>query len=454
MLDQPKVATRTKSASSSKPSGAPATRSRQQRSPLRLESLAYQPHPGQRRFHDRSERIRVVVAGRRWGKDVSALAELVRLATACATSPDRVETLSPRVHCWIVAPTWAHTNLPWRWLRGLPRDLVTRINETTRTIELTNDVVIECKTAERPDDLVGAGLDVVVLLEAGLIASSAWDVGIRPMLASPGRWGMALVSGTPRGRSNWFFRLYRDGQNENVPDVWSMQAPTWDSPLIAPAEIESMRNSMPSRVFQQEIAAEFVDGEGAVFRGIQQCIQPPRKPKGVTIVGIDWGMRDDYTALAAVDETMHVVGYTRFRKMQYEQLIERAAEFVEENRAWGVVAETNGIGDPLFEQLSRRLHPLHIRVAPFMTTNEKKARVIDRLAFNVERATVTWPEEFGPLTNELELYEYAQTQTGRTTFSAPSGQHDDSVIALALAVAGMEERIARAGNRARGVRVG
>lgn len=47
------------------------------------------------------------------------------------------------------------------------------------------------------------------------------------------------------------------------------------------------------------------------------------------------------------------------------------------------------------------------------------------------RAEAAAPSEV--LTDELRRYEYEYTGGGRLTYSAPSGFHDDCVIALALA---------------------
>ena len=222
---------------------------------------------------------------------------------------------------------------------------------------------------------------------------------------------------------------------------------------MSPDEIEAMRQSIPERTFQQEIAAEFVDGEGSVFRNIAACVRPPRPASGQIVVGVDWGMRADFTALVAMDQTRHVVDFCKFRQVRYDTLVDRAVEFAIRNRAWGVLAETNSIGDPLFEQLHDRLADHSIRVAPFITTNATKTKAIERLAFAIERNYVSWPEAYADLTNELEIYEFAQTATGKTSYSAPVGQHDDAVIALALANAAAEELAIRGNQKAIGVRV-
>jgi hypothetical protein len=56
----------------------------------------------------------------------------------------------------------------------------------------------------------------------------------------------------------------------------------------------------------------------------------------------------------------------------------------------------------------------------------------------VEQRTVSWPRAWSVLTDEMKRYEYAIGASGAITYSAPSGFHDDCVMALALAVAGRQ----------------
>lgn len=361
--------------------------------------------------------------------------DLLRLVTAAAEAPDRPKTLIPRVHAWIVGPNYPLLREPWRVLqRVIPQSLVVSVNETRMAIELVGDILIEFKSAERPETLVGSGLDVLCLLEAALIPEEAWTTSLRPRLSSYGRWGLLIASGTPKGR-NWFHRLFQAGQDPEHTDIWSMRAASWDSPLVAPEEIESMRDTMPARAFDQEVAGNFISDEGAVFRGVRACILPPRDARGVVTVGIDWGQRRDRTALCAVDETGHVVAFEAFRRIPWSQILDRVVSFIGATGARRVVPEQNSIGDPLIEQLEERLAGRGISVEPFLTTATSKRQAIERLALAIEQRQCSFPD-IPQLVNELELYEYSTSGSGSVRFSAPSGQHDDAVMAFAFALHG------------------
>ena len=95
------------------------------------------------------------------------------------------------------------------------------------------------------------------------------------------------------------------------------------------------------------------------------------------------------------------------------------------------MVETNGIGDPIFEQLKTE----YKRVEPFITNNNSKNNIINRLISDMDDMVLSLPsaELFPDLYTELEVFEYTYTPKGLIQYGAPSGYHDDIVMSLALA---------------------
>ena len=93
-----------------------------------------------------------------------------------------------------------------------------------------------------------------------------------------------------------------------------------------------------------------------------------------------------------------------------------------------ILTEVNSIGRPVFEQLER----LGLPVVAFETTAASKPPLIENMALTLERAE--WQLQPDPIwTGELEAYERTVSPTtGRSSYSAPAGLHDDTVIARAL----------------------
>lgn len=341
----------------------------------------------------------------------------------------------PRIHAWWVAPTYSLCRDVWRRLKkAIPEEMVVSTNESQLSITLVDDILIEMKTGEHGDRLRSVGLDVLVIDEAALIEEDVWDTSLRPRLASPGRTGIAMILSTPKGRG-WFFRAYQNGLDPDQPDWESVHASTADNPAISAAEISALRSAMTERSFRQEILAEFLDSSGGVFSDVRAYVVGRRPLVGNVVVGIDWGRRHDYTALCALDSTGLVVGFERFNGLSWEGILAKTIAFVESFPSTTLcVPEANGIGDVLCENLKARL-PRSIRCEPYLMTNSTKRQAIERLALSLEQGRIFYPD-IPTLINELEIYEFSESATGVTRFSAPSGAHDDGVISLALAHAG------------------
>ena len=77
-----------------------------------FEMLGYQPHEEQNAFHCSNARFRVVVAGRRWGKSLSAAKEAETMI------------LFPQTRGWVVSKTY---DLAWKVLREIYNDLVVQM---------------------------------------------------------------------------------------------------------------------------------------------------------------------------------------------------------------------------------------------------------------------------------------------------------------------------------------
>jgi hypothetical protein len=72
-------------------------------------------------------------------------------------------------------------------------------------------------------------------------------------------------------------------------------------------------------------------------------------------------------------------------------------------------------------------------VRGFATTAATKPPLIEALVVAIEKREISYPA-LPELIGELESYEVSTNHvTGRPTYSAPEGMHDDCVMSLALA---------------------
>jgi len=256
-----------------------------------------------------------------------------------------------------------------------------------------------------------------------------WAEVLRPALAD--RLGRAVFCSTPAGR-NWFWRLWLAGQGDD-PEIKSWRFPTASNPFIAPTEIEAARATMPARIFAQELNADFLEDGGGVFRGVRACATSTAQTGALEghayVFGVDWGKHADFTSIKVVDCTLKAeVASERFNQVDYTLQRGRLQALYDRFKPRTVIAERNSMGEPIIEQLTRD----GMRITPFLTTNASKAAAIEALALAFERrdiAILDDPTSIG----ELEAYESKRLPSGLTTYNAPEGMHDDTVIALALA---------------------
>jgi phage FluMu gp28-like protein len=206
--------------------------------------------------------------------------------------------------------------------------------------------------------------------------------------------------------------------------------PTSDNPHIPIEEIEAAKRDLPERVYLQEYEAKFMDDGGGVFRKIEASISDDDIPdSGQFIIGCDWGRTHDATVFCCLHlESGIVCELDRMTQTDYQSQVNRLHTLWQRYPGSEIIAETNAMGGPIVEALQNQGLP----VTGFITTNQSKQKLIDGLALGFERGEVHIPRD-PILINELQSYESKRLPSGRISYSAPDGQHDDTVIALALA---------------------
>jgi len=271
-----------------------------------------------------------------------------------------------------------------------------------------------------------------VVDEAAMIPNfqEAWQAAIRPTLADYEGDGFWLS--TPKGM-NFFKQGFDYGQDPLEPEWASWQMPTSANPYITAREIEAARQELPELTFKQEYLAEFLRSDGAVFRNIEPNLtapDPPEDHNGHEIVsGLDWGQKHDFTAhsIGCVDCRVEIE-LDRFNKIDWEFQRARISEKINKWKIKRVLAEENSIGGPNLEALQHEGLP----VRAFTTTAQSKDQIIRSLALAFEKNERRWLKN-QVAANELLAYESKISAiTGRISYSAPEGMHDDTVIARAL----------------------
>jgi hypothetical protein len=366
-------------------------------------------------------RFNVLCCGRRWGKTTIALDRII------------AGILNQQKVAWF-SPIYKDLAEAWRYLAQTLKPVTVRRNDSEHRLEVFGGGSLDGWSLDNPDSGRGRAYHLIVLDEAAKVADlkQAWDTGLRPMLTDyeGGAWFLS----TPRGTANYFHKLYLEGQDGSKPDWASWQMPTSVNPHIKPGEVEIAKRDLTDLAFAQEYLAQFVTWTGAVFRRISDAVYPEGTSTApCAMIGADWGRTNDYTVFTAVSQRGEVIEIDRFRGIEYTLQRQRLRTMWERQgkRAW-ILAELNSMGGPVVEQLQRDGLP----VVGFQTTAVSKAAIIEHLTLAFERGLIRIPND-PVLIGELQAFESKPLPSGLIRYSAPEGQHDDTVMSLAFAWYGL-----------------
>lgn len=276
-----------------------------------FEEAGYVPHTGQKPVHDSLARFRVLVAGRRWGKSLSAAMEAIPMI------------LTPGTRGWVVSKTYDLTRKVTREIYrimiqewGMRNHLTKNQQGGPIVMEFDWGSSVEGKSAEHPPSLIGEGLDWIIVDEAAKIKQGIWEQYLRPTLTD--RVGWALFISTPEGY-NWFHALYKRGLNPAFPNWESFHEPSWNNPYLSQEEIDEAKGEMTDAVFRQEYGADFTISAGQVYQDFKEHIHiiPEDKlkvhPDWPRYRAIDFGYEDPFVCLwIAVDPDDRVIVYDEY----------------------------------------------------------------------------------------------------------------------------------------------
>lgn len=381
----------------------------------------------QQKVHDSPVRFKVLVAGRRFGKSMFAKIE----------GGDRAMNLGQKV--WFVSPTYGTLAVHWREFKRMIGDYYTYKNEQQKYIEFEREDgtvgSIAFKSADRPDNLRGEGLDFIIMDEAAFIDEDVWDSVLSPMLTD--RQGSALFISTPNGTQNWFYAAYNNGRDPLKEDWKSWKYPTIDNPYIKQSEIDRNRRDLPDLKFRQEFLAEFVSDAGGVFHNVENVAKNLQlngpEPGMMYYAGIDWGRKNDYTVVSIFDHLGNQRRIERFTDIGWQFQSDKVIRLHEVWNFQRIYVESNAAGAVVAEGLMTAGLP----ITPVYMTNALKVSLVERLASNIERNVITLLSENAPngqvQIGELLSYNLERSKNGITvTYNAPKTGHDDTVIATMI----------------------
>ena len=318
--------------------------------------LGYEPHgPEQWAAHRAKQRFRTICAGRRFGKSLWAGREL----TLKMFVPDSIN--------WVVGPDYGLGEKEFRvcFMDFKKLGLLDRCQKSYNVKQGNMRIyfkdlnsLLEVKSAERKDSLVGEALDHVCMSEAAKHSLSTWQMYIEPGLSD--KLGSADFPSTPQG-FNWFKGMYDLGQQshrEDLNDYISWRFPTWINSLRYPGafnplcpniqvndsgqmmhiqdkkspcdcnrELIRIFNNSSRMYWMQEYAAEFTAFEGMIypeFNELHNVRNFEYNPLAKNWLAMDFGFVDPLVCLDIMIDSQDRVWVWREYVVSYKNNNEHA----------------------------------------------------------------------------------------------------------------------------------
>lgn len=351
---------------------------------------------------------------------------------------------------YITSTYKASKNIVWRdpnMLKSyLVDETVSKINESELYVEYNNGSILSLHGSDDPDSIRGIDFAGVVIDEASYVKPIVWDEILRPIMAqAKDRWAIFIF--TPAGK-NWIYKLWISVRDN--PEWQRYVLKGSQSKIFSDEEYKKLQLEMSKRTFAQEINCEFNDDSATVFKGIDMCSfgnysdyvngtyieVESYNPIYTYVTAADLAKTVDFTVIMTIcRETKKIVSFQRFNDVDWNMQKDR---IISETRKYNstLTMDATGVGDPIVDDLRKAGVKIPEGQAVKFTNTSKK-ELIERLIIAIEQRLITFPR-INVLIDELGSFGVEITEGGYVRYTAPEGEHDDTVISLALAVNGMK----------------
>jgi phage terminase large subunit len=203
--------------------------------------IPYRPRKDQLKLHTDSSRFRVIVCHRRFGKTVFAINEGIKHCLTSERDDERVAYICP-FRSQAKANAWDYL---LKFTANIPG---IKINISDLSVDFPNGSRFSLLGADNAHALRGRYLDLIILDEFAQMSPSIWGEIARPLLSD--RHGKAIFIGTPFGRGNAFYDIYKKaGKLEG----WTRTLLTVnDTNIIDEEELRQAAAEMSPEEYQQE----------------------------------------------------------------------------------------------------------------------------------------------------------------------------------------------------------
>lgn len=316
-------------------------------------------------------------------------------------------------------------------------------NGTDLDITFFNGSQILFASAEQGDNIRGATVSkygIMIIDEAAYITDEVYYI-CTPFVNANN--APTLIVSTPRFKSGFFYDFFEDGRN-GKPNIYSYDFTEYPNPYLTKERLEMYRSKMPLNLFRADYLGQWMEAMSDIFGDFKRILNNSVTLDGNYTAGIDWGVGksaksddSDQTSLSIFNSLHQQVRIYHWNDLDETTTINRIVAALKENQVRKVVVETNSIGSVYLGLLKKAIQAAGVpcQVIEFVTSNDSKRQIIEALIVDVQNRTIQLLDD-AEQSLQMSAYTMERTPSGKTTYNAAPGYHDDCIIATALAIHG------------------
>jgi len=259
--------------------------------------------------------------------------------------------------------------------------------------------------------------------------------------------------GTTRGRNHF----YRNSQNPKIVKVYQH----WkECPFTSEKYILRMMKITPKHKFEMEYCNKFDVDYGMAFPfdllslafSIEPDLQNEPDPQGEFFAGLDFGKHEDPTVCAIIQRKMQDNGWHYYQVdreewigSDYDEIMADVGDdYFDKYKPENALGDKTGVGEGVID-----MFPDAYGLDAQDLTNDDKEYLADMMNILLEQQRVHLWDEWRQR-EELEHWQRDKLPGGSYRYHHPTGEHDDMVIAILLALKAAEDGPAKVNYKATG----
>lgn len=347
---------------------------------------------------------------------------------------------TPNTFSAYISPTFAQGRKVYgevvKLLEG--KNIIKKSNGSTLTIETIYGSTLQFFSMESPTAIRGNTISGILVIDEAAFITDTLSDGSEPfssviMPITKARKPKTLVISTPKGKRGMFHDLYVKALKGNKGFKF-LKATIFDDGLVTEDDIDQIRNTISPTAFKEEFLCEFLDSSLTFFSGFENCFSEykynfnERQWCGIDLSTVG----EDDTIVTFVNDSKQTIQYNI--KGTLDQKYKQIADLINNTKnLQKVYIECNGVGSPMINEIKKLVTNKQL-IEEWLTTNDSKVRILSQLAVDISKKEILFNTDNKELYGQFSTFIYKYSKSGKLLLEARSGQHDDSVLSMAIAL--------------------